>query len=159
MVRAARYGDGWYASTTYVSDQVRRQIARYVQALRTEAPDRTPRIAANRLVLVADSEREADALGARYLGPVLRRYASNGSLGEAWRGDPADAEETYQRLFHDLCIVGSPAAVAQQLITYGGIGVTHLHARLMPDELPIEIALRSVDGLIEAARLAGFRTD
>lgn len=153
VLRAATFGDGWYASTTHSRDHVALQADRYRAELATRANRGPVRIAVNRLALVARTDEEADALGARYLGPVLRRYATNGSLGEAWRNDDASAAEIYERLRDDYCLVGSPKTVARSLETYRALGVSHLHARAFPDEAPLDVAVQTVEGLAEAAHL------
>jgi alkanesulfonate monooxygenase SsuD/methylene tetrahydromethanopterin reductase-like flavin-dependent oxidoreductase (luciferase family) len=153
VLRAATFGDGWYASTTYSTHQIAQQAERYRTELAARGNGSQVQIAANRLTVVAETDEEADELGARYLGPVLRRYATNGSLGEAWRSDPATPEETFRRLRDEYCLVGSADTVAARMAEYQALGVTHVHARAFPDEAPPEVAAQTVAGLAEAVRL------
>lgn len=153
VLRAATFGDGWYASTTYSRTHLALQAERYREELTIRGAEGPILIAANRLALVADTDAEAETLGARYFGPVLRRYATNGSFGEELRNDQASPEELFHRLRDEFCLIGSAERVAREIRAYMDLGVTHIHARVIPDEVPTEIAVRTVDGLAESARV------
>lgn len=150
VLRAATFGDAWYGSTTYPFDVIVAQAERYRAELDARGRSDSARVAVNRLALVANSDSEAHALGAQYLGPLLRRYATNGSFGSEWQIDRATPAEIYDRLHGELCIVGAPDSAAAQLKRYADIGVTDVHVRVIPDEMPVEIALQTLRGIAEA---------
>jgi alkanesulfonate monooxygenase SsuD/methylene tetrahydromethanopterin reductase-like flavin-dependent oxidoreductase (luciferase family) len=151
--RAARYGDGWYASTTYSFEQIRQQVHRYADALAGSAAAQRPLIAVNRLVLISDSDVRAERKAEAMLGPTLLRYAKHGSLGAEWRETQATPAEVFQALRSEFTIVGSPATAAAELARYSGLGVNHLHARLITDETDVETATESLHLLQDALRL------
>jgi alkanesulfonate monooxygenase SsuD/methylene tetrahydromethanopterin reductase-like flavin-dependent oxidoreductase (luciferase family) len=149
--RAARFGDGWYASTTYSFEQIEQQAQRYREALAEEGRDaQAALIAVNRLVLVAKTDAAAEEKAESMLGPTLLRYARHGSLGPAWRETTATPAEIFRALKEEFTIVGSPATAAEQLARYREIGVNHLHARLLTDETDTDVALESLHLLKEA---------
>ena len=143
--RAARFGDGWYASTTYSFGHIQQQAQRYRQALAEAGREAgAASIAVNRLVLLDRTDAGAERKAESMLGPTLLRYARHGSLGPAWRETSASPAEVFHALRQEFTIVGSPATAAAELARYRAIGVTHLHARLIADEMDTQAALESV---------------
>lgn len=142
--RAARLGQGYYASTTHSLTHIRGQAAAYRAALHQQ--DRPPNgaVSANRLTLVAPSEEEAHRLGRAYFGPVLYRYASIGSLGAHLQSDPGSPDDVYDRLQDELCLVGTPEQVARRLSAYREAGVTHVQTRVRPSQLPAAAARQTL---------------
>ena len=144
--RAAEWGDGWFAATNYQLDHVARQIRNYHQSLasRGKTPDQGM-VMVNRYTVVADTEREAREIARQWVGRGLHHYARMGGLGN----DPAlstmEPADLFEHSDQRWCLVGTPEQVAERVRRYAELGVTHLQLRVIPQELPIELAARSVE--------------
>ncbi|HZT08906.1 MAG TPA: LLM class flavin-dependent oxidoreductase [Chloroflexota bacterium] len=149
--RAAHFGDGWCASTNYGFDVIARQSARYREELAREGkPAANGTVAINRLAVVADSDSAARAAARIYAGRVLQRYARNGALGsdpEVVSGEPG---QLFERFDLDWCLVGTPDVVIERIQRYVDAGVTQIQMRVSPDDLPLDVAARSVELIGEA---------
>lgn len=145
--RAAEWGDGWIASTSYSFDEVARQSRRYREALvaRGKDPSRGV-VVANRLTIVAETDADVRH-AAEYGGKILERYARGGSFGD----DPSVRSASGSQLLHLMdearCVVGTPDGVIQTLRRYEAAGVTHVQARVSPADTPLELAIRTVEVL------------
>ncbi len=155
--RAARWGNGWCASTNYPFATIARQSERYREALSGQGGDPgTASVAINRLAVVADSDEAARKAARVYAGRVLQRYARNRALGD----DPAvisgQPEELFERFEADWCLVGTPEGVTQRIQRYADAGVTQIQMRLSPDDIPVETAARTIE-LLGTAVLPKFQ--
>ncbi len=139
--RAAAYADGYYAATQYLLPRVAEQVSRYRAALaEVGKPADRPAVAINRLCFLAESAEKAIEQGRPYVTKVLRAYASRGALGPHQPEDPRLLENT----LGDVCLVGTPEAVCQQLEGYAAAGVTRLELRVAPGDMPLELVQRTV---------------
>jgi alkanesulfonate monooxygenase SsuD/methylene tetrahydromethanopterin reductase-like flavin-dependent oxidoreductase (luciferase family) len=121
-VRAARYGDGWYAGVGFPLSRVGEQSRRYRDALAAAGRDvRTGVVAVNRVALAAPSSAEVSALAERYL--------------------PASTLQTAQ----EACLLGTPDEIVAQVERYRAAGTSHVFARLSLDEMPGEVAGQTID--------------
>jgi alkanesulfonate monooxygenase SsuD/methylene tetrahydromethanopterin reductase-like flavin-dependent oxidoreductase (luciferase family) len=145
VVRAARLGDGWYASTSYGRSLVASQAAAYRTALVdvgfTQAE--RPTVVANRLTVVGETASVARRLARRHAGAILSLYQQWGSLdrlGLPTMPPPA----LYDAIGPDFCLVGTPDDVVTQLEAYAALGVTHAALRVTPAEMPLTEARRTI---------------
>src|SRR4051794_7731622 len=143
--RAARYGEGWYASSNYRLLDVERQAARYREAMVSEGKDpAAARVAVNRLCAVAPTPEAARREGGEYVERILQRYASYGGLftrdGEPLRpGQPL-----LDTVANQHCLVGSPETVCAQLADYARAGVTHVQLRVAPGDMPAALVAQTI---------------
>jgi len=143
--RAARYGDGWYASSNYRFVEIERQAARYRAALAAEGKDpATAIVSVNRLCFLAPTPEQARRQGGEYVERVLRRYAAGAGL----RGPNDEALRPDQPLLEIVadqhCLVGSPETVAARLADYARVGVTHVQLRVAPGDMPADLVAQSI---------------
>jgi alkanesulfonate monooxygenase SsuD/methylene tetrahydromethanopterin reductase-like flavin-dependent oxidoreductase (luciferase family) len=144
--RAARWGDGYIASSNYAFDTVARQAARYRSALQAHGKDPNDAVVvANRLTVVAEAETEARSLASRYAGLVLQAYARGGALGDEGRAIADDPEALFARFDESHCLVGTPEQVAARVRRYADAGVSQIQARVSPGDAPLEVAQRSAE--------------
>jgi alkanesulfonate monooxygenase SsuD/methylene tetrahydromethanopterin reductase-like flavin-dependent oxidoreductase (luciferase family) len=140
--RAARWGDGWIASSSYSFAQVAGQAQRYRAALAIQGKDASaPVVVANRITLVADSEAEARRDGREWCGPQIERYVRVGGI--AW--DAGAGADLFDGLEADRCLIGTPEQVVARVRRYADAGVTHIQARVSLADCPLEIAARSIE--------------
>lgn len=139
--RAAERGDGWYAATNYRIGEIERQAGRYAEeCARLGKP--VGAVAVNRLAVVSGSRDAAISDGGRALEAVVSSYVAMGAiLGDDRR--PADPLRD-PGLLEDLLLTGDPDAVNEQVQRYATAGVTHLQARVLPGDLPLEVAERTI---------------
>jgi alkanesulfonate monooxygenase SsuD/methylene tetrahydromethanopterin reductase-like flavin-dependent oxidoreductase (luciferase family) len=147
--RAARYGEAWYASTNHGFTLIRRQSARYREALTALGKDaRAATVSANRATCLAPTDAAALQDGREYVERVMRRYAAQGSLkladGHVVRPDEPVLELTRE----EHCLVGSPETVCARIQDYADLGVTHVQLRVAPGDMPTELVAQTI-------RLAG----
>ncbi len=143
--RAARYGDGWYASSNYRFVDVERQAARYRAALAAEGKDPAAAVVSvNRLCFLAPTVEQARRQGGEYLERVLQRYAGYGGLlapdGQTLRPGQALLDVVADQ----HCLIGSPETVAARLEDYARAGVTHVQLRVAPGDMPAELVAQSI---------------
>ncbi len=143
--RAARYGDGWYASSNYRFVEIERQAARYRAALAAEGKDpATAIVSVNRLCFLAPTPEQVRRQGGEYVERVLRRYAAGAGL----RGPNDEALRPDQPLLEIVadqhCLVGSPETVAARLADYARVGVTHVQLRVAPGDMPADLVAQSI---------------
>jgi alkanesulfonate monooxygenase SsuD/methylene tetrahydromethanopterin reductase-like flavin-dependent oxidoreductase (luciferase family) len=143
--RAARYGDGWYASSNYRFVEIERQAARYRAALEAEGKDpATAIVSVNRLCFLASTPEQARRQGGEYVERVLRRYAAGAGL----RGPNDEVLRPDQPLLEIVadqhCLVGSPETVAARLEHYARAGVTHVQLRVAPGDMPADLVAQSI---------------
>lgn len=138
--RAARFGDGWYAATSYRLSEIERMARLYREACAAAGRPPGP-VAANRILVVTDDVAAATP----YVDALLKRYVRIQSiLGDD--GRPVD-EAGALALKDELVVVGDRQAVLEKLDVYARAGVTHLQARVWPSDLPLEWVERSVRAL------------
>jgi alkanesulfonate monooxygenase SsuD/methylene tetrahydromethanopterin reductase-like flavin-dependent oxidoreductase (luciferase family) len=143
--RAARFGDAWYASTSYHLREIREQVARYRAALAALGKDpATAVVSVNRLAFLAETPERALEQADPYVEAVLRRYAGFGGL-QAPDGRPlSPAEARLETVADVMCLVGSPETVSALLAEYAAAGVTHVQLRVAPGDLPAELAAQTI---------------
>jgi alkanesulfonate monooxygenase SsuD/methylene tetrahydromethanopterin reductase-like flavin-dependent oxidoreductase (luciferase family) len=152
--RAARFGIGYHASTSYAIGHIESQVAHVHSAWgRIRPTSAPPAIHANRLTIIAETDEEATTLGRRWAGAILRHYNRGGSLHRLGLPD-FDAAAIFDQLRDDFCIVGTPDAAAAQIKRYAAIGVTHLDLRVAPAGMPAGVAGRTIRLLRESAVLS-----
>lgn len=138
-IRAARLGDGYYASTTYPIDLVARQAATYREHLPASAGGGS--VGVNRMTLVRTTAQAVQEKRV-WLDAALRHYGRMGALGDEWRnvgeGDPVDA------IAQDVALVGTPEEVASRVGEYLTIGVDRLQFRVAPGATPLEEAAETL---------------
>lgn len=155
--RAAEH-EGYYAGTPCSHELLAKQVRRYGAALARLGKDRAAAtVSINRLALVAPTEREALELGHRYLAPIMKIYADQGSLRGELRPTSGTAVEVFDRFHEDYCLVGTPDRVAERVRRYADAGVTHLQLRLAPYGMPHELSARTIE-LFGSAVLPRFAT-
>lgn len=137
--RAAALADGFVASSGYSRDLIARQVRRYRDAA---APGTPGSVSVNRFAVVAATEREALARYREHVEPLLTAYRATGLVD---RSDPeVDRDQ--------LCLVGTPAQVAELISEYSGLGVTDLQLRVRPGRLPVAAALESLELIADEVR-------
>ncbi len=166
--RAAALGNAWYAATSYPLATIRQQVERYRAALAAQGLDpRQARVSVNRLTVLAESSERAWADGGRYVEGVLAKYQAMRGLpgpAAAARGsaagfpEPATGVEAplLTALGSSLCLLGAPELVVEQLETYVEAGVTDVQLRVVPSDLPLELAARTI-ALVGEQVLPRFR--
>lgn len=151
--RAAKLGDGYYASTTYPFSLVSRQAEMYKSF---SGVDKEPRIAVNRFVVVAPTSEEARATARTHLGESIRRYAAHGSFGASWvRRSGDDSDDLVDELGPSIWLVGDPGEVREALVPYLRLGVEEIHARVSAPGMPLELARQTI-GLLGSEVLPGI---
>jgi alkanesulfonate monooxygenase SsuD/methylene tetrahydromethanopterin reductase-like flavin-dependent oxidoreductase (luciferase family) len=138
--RAARFGDGWYAATSYRLSEIARMVAAYRLAC-SEAGREPGPIAVNRIMVVSGERKAARP----YIEALLARYVRIGSiLGDD--GHPVDQAGALA-LEDELVLAGDMDQVREGLERYARAGVTHLQARPWPSDMPIEMVERTIQSL------------
>jgi alkanesulfonate monooxygenase SsuD/methylene tetrahydromethanopterin reductase-like flavin-dependent oxidoreductase (luciferase family) len=130
-VRAARYGQAWYAGINFRLSHFPTNVAWYRQALAAEGkrPDAV-NVVVNRLALAAETPAAVADLIDRYLAGTLHAYARGESL---------------QQVIDDVALVGTPPQIVAQVDRYRASGVTHLFARLSLDDMPSDVATHTIE--------------
>jgi alkanesulfonate monooxygenase SsuD/methylene tetrahydromethanopterin reductase-like flavin-dependent oxidoreductase (luciferase family) len=145
--RAAELGNGYIGSTSQSFDHVVQQGERYRAALKARGKDASNAVvASNRLTLVAENAAEAQRLAEPHVGEVLRFYANRGAQMPA---SLVKGQKTPGELFHEMdesrCLVGTPDQVIAKARRYEEAGVSHILTRVVPHDIPIEHAVRTVE--------------
>lgn len=143
--RAAAYADGYYAATQYARAAAAEQVRRYRQAL-TELgkPAGDHPVAINRLTFLAGT-RDAAIKGSRpYVTRVLRAYASRGALRD--EAGPLDANDPrlLERALDQICLIGTPESVLEQIRKYADLGFTRFELRVAPGDMPPELVAQTI---------------
>lgn len=153
--RAARLGDGYYASSgydlalvsgqarTYHTEVTRRHAASEADDGHADTGPAAARgdsgsVIVNRITVIEEDAAALDPLVDRHVAPLISAYASFGTvrLGDA----PAGADRT-----GDLALLGTPDQLVEQLLRYLLAGVTGVQFRVSPGGLPIRHAVRTVE--------------
>lgn len=143
-VRAARFGDGWYAATSYRLSEIARMVAAYRMACSETGREPGP-VAVNRIVVVTGERKAARP----FIEALLARYVQIGSiLGHD--GHPVDQGGALA-LEDELVLAGDLDQVREGLERYGRAGVTHLQARVWPSDMPVEMVERTIRSLGSAS--------
>ncbi|GAW49152.1 MULTISPECIES: LLM class flavin-dependent oxidoreductase [unclassified Nocardioides] len=132
--RAARIGDGYVASSGYPLDLVSDQAAHYRAQLADSRAGASPTVSVNRLAVVARTHELAVARYQEHFAPIVDAYARSGASGTPH----VDGQR-------ELCLVGTPDGVAEQLSRYQDAGVTDLQLRVRPRGTPVTYALESLE--------------
>lgn len=139
--RAAVWGDGWYAATSYRIGEIERMAARY--RLECEAAGRAPgAVAANRVVVVGEDRARIRALAEPYVNALMERYVAIRSILDHG-GRPAN-NDAVAGLLDELVIVGDPEDLSAALKRYAAVGVTHIQARVWPSDLPADVVAQTI---------------
>jgi alkanesulfonate monooxygenase SsuD/methylene tetrahydromethanopterin reductase-like flavin-dependent oxidoreductase (luciferase family) len=145
--RAARLGDAWYAGTPCLFDDL--ETLGDLYRAEAAASGRAPRVACNRIAVIAASEEEA-VRAAR--DSVERELAYYARIGRLWRpGGAIPDGDLFDEFRDQLLLVGTPEMVRRQLARYAEIGVTDVFLRVMVTGLPLDIAFRSVAQLSQVS--------
>lgn len=146
--RAAQLGDGYLAGTHFGMGMVRKQLAGYREALAAAGKDPAAgRASVNRIVVLADDERQAWDDSAPYLERLLRKYAAMkmfpgaADLAAADRGDRAALMQAAE----GMCLVGTPDSLVTQLREYADVGVDQVQIRPAPGGMPAAVATRTIE--------------
>ncbi|MEV4840992.1 LLM class flavin-dependent oxidoreductase [Nonomuraea sp. NPDC049486] len=145
LERAVRFGQGWYASSAYSFERIRRLAGEYrAELARREGGP--ARVAVNRLtVLKRDGECAREA-GARYAGGIVAAYAAVGSLDD--RGTPIPPGETdVAAALGQRSIIGDAETAVRSVQEYARVGVTDVQFRIAPVGMPVEDTLETLDVL------------
>lgn len=134
--RAVHAADGYYAATQYSDELLRTQCENYLAAL---PEGREPRIAVNRLCLLASDAQEARTRAADEMSGVMGFYRSMGQ----WNLGGADDTGLGPAL------IGSPEEIIDRLRTYRDWGVTEVQLRITPLDTAQRTSMRTLDLLGE----------
>jgi alkanesulfonate monooxygenase SsuD/methylene tetrahydromethanopterin reductase-like flavin-dependent oxidoreductase (luciferase family) len=137
--RAARLGDGWFASANDDIEALARQIALYRETRASAGADRGT-VAVMRDGFIADSMAEVRAVVER---PLLAKYREY----EAWKGASPDRDRyavSFEAALPRL-VVGSPAECVDRAARYAELGVDVLVLRVQYPGLAHTDALRAIE--------------
>lgn len=143
--RAIRFGQGWYASSAYSFERIRRLAGEYRDELarREGGPGR---VAVNRLTVLGRDAGRVRELGARYAGDIVAAYAAVGSLDD--RGTPIPPGETdVAAALSQRSIIGDADEAVRSVQEYARAGVTDVQFRIAPVGMPVEDTLETLDVL------------
>ena len=140
-LRAARFGDGWYAATSYRLGEVARMAAAYRDACAAAGHDPGP-VVVNRVVVLGEDGDEVRARSAPFVDELLAHYVRIRSILDD-RGEPIDLGGV-PALRDEIVLVGTPAEVRERLGEYAAAGVTHVQARVWPSDMPLEAVERTL---------------
>lgn len=145
LERAARYGQGWYASSAYSFERVRRLAGDFRTVL--ERRGRGPaRIAVNRLTVLKHDGERARETGARHAGGIVSAYGAVGALDD--RGTPMPPGEIdVTAALRQRSIIGDAGDGVRAVLEYARLGVTDLQFRIAPAGIPVEDVLETLDVL------------
>lgn len=130
-VRRAANFDGWYAGISGRLPQIAQRAQDYRAALSASGKDPNGgAVAVNRLALATDSAANARELAERYFGAAMRGYSGGESADEAAA---------------DIWLVGTADQILKQVERYRQAGVTHILARVSLEDMPLEVASRTLE--------------
>jgi alkanesulfonate monooxygenase SsuD/methylene tetrahydromethanopterin reductase-like flavin-dependent oxidoreductase (luciferase family) len=143
--RAAAYADGWYAATQYARDAAAEQVRRYRDALAALGKPMEGRtIAINRLTFLDETREAALGAGRPYVTRVLRSYAGRGALRVGGDALSPDNPRLLERALDQVCLVGTPESVSDQIQRYAELGFTRFELRVAPGDMPAELVAQTI---------------
>lgn len=141
--RAAYRGDGWIASASSTTEDLRHQIGVYEDALAEFDEDRDDHeIVLMRDCFVADSVEDARETIEPYL---LRLYEWYARWGQTYM-DEHEITVDYEELAEKF-VLGSPAACIEQLREYERLGVDQVYFRCQFPGQPQDTTLETIERL------------
>lgn len=141
--RAAYRGDGWIASASSTTEDLRHQIGVYEDALAEFDEDRDDHeIVLMRDCFVADSVEDARETIEPYL---LRLYEWYARWGQTYM-DEHEITVDYEELAEKF-VLGSPAACIEQLREYERLGVDQVYLRCQFPGQPQDTTLETIERL------------
>lgn len=145
MRRAATLGDAWYAGSTHHLSAIAETTERYRAALTAAGKDpATARAAANRSTVIAETTEQAWEDGGPYLETLMHTYRRIGGMRVPDGRPLTEQTEILPLAAAEVCLIGSPDDVSAQLEAYVAAGVTDVALRVVPSDMPLEIARRSI---------------
>lgn len=145
--RAARFGNGWYASSAYSAGRIRHLATQFGEVC-AEMGQTEPRIAINRLTVLKSDTGAARAIGTRHAGEIVAAYGAVGALDDNGSQIPPGQVDVESALAQ-RSIIGDAAAAAGLIEEYADMGVTDIQFRIAPIGLPVEDVLETLDVLGE----------
>ena len=145
--RAARLGEGWYASSAYSMDRIRSLAGRF-SALRAELDAGPARIAVNRLTVLKGDAKAARTVAARYAGGIVAAYGAVGALDDGGVPIPPGQVDIGPALAQ-RGIIGDAEDGLRLTDQYSQMGVTDIQFRIAPIGLPVQDILQTLDVLGE----------
>jgi alkanesulfonate monooxygenase SsuD/methylene tetrahydromethanopterin reductase-like flavin-dependent oxidoreductase (luciferase family) len=140
--RAARLGDGWYASSGYSHERIMRLAAMYFAAAQ-EAGSQGPRaVVINRIALAARNAGLARDRARGPLGALVDKYLKIGTLPV--QGPEPDAAQRRADAWDQLVLCGDPERIRTALAPLIRAGVTSVQFRVFAHGIPVEDAVESV---------------
>jgi len=143
--RAVEMGDAWYGATQYHFEVIKRQAARYREALQANGSDPAKAtVAINRTTFLAPTDEQARREGKPYVSEVLNFYAAFGAVTDA-QGNSLDPKtDLFERVGDEVYFAGSPASCIKSLERYVEAGVTQFNLRVSMGDMPIELVERTI---------------
>lgn len=138
VVRAARLGDGWYASSGYTRARIAKLAVGYARAADEYGVDPTARsVVANRITFVSSSREMARDRAQVPLGVLVDRYRQIGTVEPEIAADPST-------LWRELVLWGNPKDVRLAVAALMDIGVTSIQFRVCPEGISTRDAVESM---------------
>lgn len=134
--RAARIGDGYFASSGYDLSRIEKLAHVYRQEIAATVAPGMPssvHVAVNRITLVSEDRHDLQHLAQTYVHPLLNAYSALGTT----QLDPAAPVDSCGQ----VALCGSADEVVQQVRKYVDIGVTHLQFRICLGDMPTDAVL------------------
>lgn len=140
-IRAARFGDGWYAATSYRLREIERMATLYRKAC-ADGGIQPGAISVNRIVVMAETSKRAREAAQDHVDSLLASYVRIRSI----LGDDGNAVDHAgaRALVDEIALIGDADEVNQRLTEYAQAGVTHIQARVWPSDMPIKQVERTV---------------
>jgi alkanesulfonate monooxygenase SsuD/methylene tetrahydromethanopterin reductase-like flavin-dependent oxidoreductase (luciferase family) len=138
--RAARYGQAWIAGLTGDQAKVASCIELYLAEREKHANGAPPRLAVEREVFVGNSAQELDEARTALHDLYLEEHV-------AWRHPnvPSGDAPSFAELAAGRFLVGTPAEVREQVMSYAELGVTDLLCRMHYPGISAERARSSME--------------
>jgi alkanesulfonate monooxygenase SsuD/methylene tetrahydromethanopterin reductase-like flavin-dependent oxidoreductase (luciferase family) len=146
--RAARLADCWYINPHNTLTTIERQMDLYKRALDEYRKPFPREVPMRREVFVAPSRAEAIRRAQPYLEEKYKAYRAWGQDKVMPAGD--DFDHGFDDLLQDRFLLGSPAEVAEQMISLNRrLGVNHIVASVHWPGMPNSLALDQLQILAE----------
>jgi alkanesulfonate monooxygenase SsuD/methylene tetrahydromethanopterin reductase-like flavin-dependent oxidoreductase (luciferase family) len=146
--RAARLADCWYINPHNTLTTIERQMDLYKRALDEYKKPFPREVPMRREVFVAPSRAEAIRRAQPYLEEKYKAYRAWGQDKVMPAGD--DFDHGFDDLLQDRFLLGSPAEVAEQMISLNRrLGVNHIVASVHWPGMPNSLALDQLQILAE----------